>query len=164
MQIFKLAQCPYCGRKIGLLKCWILKTQGEYRCPKCGGYSNIVLHPALVFFGMISVLISAAVFLVQILLIREFSLTVLFLVFLPFLLFFLSSPFLVRFKKPVTHRRPPEDGRGGPRIEPPETQNGGYRIEPPGESRRRGLQSPPPGAQNRNGGERSIVMNYTRKL
>lgn len=163
MQIFKLAQCPYCGRKIGLLRCWILKTQGEYRCPKCGGYSNIVLHPALIIFAMIAILISTAVFLIQILLIRTFSWLILVLVFLPFLLFFLSSVFLVQFKKPASRKRPPEE-RNGLRIEPPETQNRGHRIEPPSERDRRGFQSQPPGARNRDGGERTIVMNYTRKL
>ncbi len=163
MQTFKLAQCPYCGRKIGLLRCWVLKTQGEYRCPKCGGYSNIVLHPALVFFGMVAILISTAVFLIQILLIRTFSWLVLILVFLPFLLFFLSSVFLVRFKKPVSRRRPPEEGHGL-QIEPPETQKPDFRIEPPDDRGRRGFQSEPPGARNRDGGERTIVMNYTRKL
>jgi predicted RNA-binding Zn-ribbon protein involved in translation (DUF1610 family) len=150
MQTFKQAQCPYCGRKIGLLKCWVLKTEGEYRCPKCGGYSNIVLNPILISFAMICIIISTAIFLVQILLIRTFSWLIFTLVFLPFFIFFFSSVFLVQFKKPASRRRPPEERRDF-RIEPPESQRSGYRIEPPD-------------SRYRNRGERTVVSNYTRKL
>lgn len=153
MQTSKQARCPYCGRKISLLKCWVLKTEGEYRCPNCGEYSNIVLNPLLIPFAMICIIISSAIFLIQILLIRTFSWMMFTLVFLPFLIFFLSSAFLVRFKKTSPPRRPPEEGSRF-RIEPPKNgRPSGYRIEPP-DTRN----------QNRKREERNIVTNYTRKL
>ena len=62
MKRFGLPACPYCGLKIGPVRTWILKSQGEYQCIRCGGISNIVLHPAVSFLAAAAILISILIF------------------------------------------------------------------------------------------------------
>ena len=45
MQYFGVPRCPYCKKRVNLIRTWSLKRQGEYRCPRCGGISNIFLSP-----------------------------------------------------------------------------------------------------------------------
>lgn len=142
MKLFRKAECPYCGRKIGLLSAWLLKTQGEFQCPKCGGYSNITVDGISVLFALLAVFFSCAIFIIHLLFIKTFSIPVCCLLFLPFFLFFLSSVFLVRLRKPVAKRKPPDD-----------VQQYRPRRTAPGER-------PPV----RTGNEHTIVMNCVRKM
>ena len=109
MKKFRKAQCPHCGKKIGVLNAWVLKTQGEYKCPKCGGYSNIQLDSAVYLLAVIAAVLSAIFFIIHFLLIQRFSWISLCLVVFPFLLFFLLSPFLVRLRKPTVRRKEPTE-------------------------------------------------------
>lgn len=144
---WRRTECPYCGKKVGLLRCWILKSQGEYRCPQCGGYSNIVLSPAILIIAALAILISGGLYAAQLLFIRSFSWQILVLVFLPFLLFYLLSVFMVGLRKPAVRKKQPE------------SQSLDYKIEPPDSGDRR----PPPDG---NGGNinRTTVMRPIRKL
>lgn len=42
-----LPKCPHCGKQVNWFRAWALKTQGEYRCGKCGECSNVSLDKAL---------------------------------------------------------------------------------------------------------------------
>lgn len=107
MKKFRKPRCPHCGRKLGLLGAWMLRTQGEYVCPKCGGVSNVVLDRSIYGFAFLTVSASAVFFLLAVFGLLSFDLWLLLLVLLPFLLFYLISVFLVRLKKPAARRRPP---------------------------------------------------------
>ncbi len=120
MKKFRKAQCPHCGKKIGILTAWILKTQGEYKCPKCGGYSNIELDRAAYLLAALAAVLSAVFFVVHLLLIKLFSWVSLCLVVAPFILFFLLSPFLVRLRKPTVRKRTPA---GQQKQRPPEPES-----------------------------------------
>ncbi|HEX3025985.1 MAG TPA: hypothetical protein VHR42_01975 [Clostridia bacterium] len=100
-------QCPYCGKKLGLTAAWILRTQGEYHCPDCGAYSNIEMSGGIYLLAVIAAILSAGAFLVQLVLVRSFSWLSLAVVCIPFILFFLASPFFVRLQKPAVRRRRP---------------------------------------------------------
>lgn len=115
MKKFGKTECPYCGKKIGVLGAWILKTQGEYRCPQCGGYSNIVMSGRIFIFAAVAALLSMIIFLVSLVAVHFFSVISIVLVALPFALFFLISPFFVQLKKPQVRRQPP----GGPQRQRP---------------------------------------------
>ena len=118
MKKFRKAQCPYCGRKASLLSTCFLRTQGEYKCPKCGGFSNIQLDGAAILFGFLAIFLSAVFFAVQYFFIKTFNWLFLSLVVFPFVLFYLSSLFLVRLRKPVMQKRAP-DGTQRARPIPP---------------------------------------------
>lgn len=104
-------ECPYCQRKVGLIGAWILKTQGEYRCPQCGGISDIVLTGRIYLLAVAAALVSAVLLLIHVFFVRVFSWTSLILVPLPFLLFFLVCPLYVRLRKPVIRRNGGTPGR-----------------------------------------------------
>ncbi|MFU0832019.1 MAG: Cxxc_20_cxxc protein [Oscillospiraceae bacterium] len=112
MKKFRKPRCPHCGYKIGLIKTWALKTQGEYLCPKCGRVSNIVLDRLVYLFAFLAILVSAIFFTLGFIEILPLDVWLLLLILLPFLLFYLSSVFLVRLKKPAVRRKAiPKRGR-----------------------------------------------------
>lgn len=105
MKKFRKPRCPHCGYKIGLIKTWALKTQGEYMCPKCGRVSNIVLDRLVYLFAFLAILVSAIFFTLGMLEILSLDVWLILLILLPFLLFYLTSVFLVRLKKPAVRRK-----------------------------------------------------------
>lgn len=112
MKKFRKPRCPHCGNKIGYMRAWVLKTQGEYLCPKCGAISNIVLDRLAYLLAFLAVLVSAVFFALGMIGLLPVDIWLLLLVFLPFLLFYLIAVFLVRLKKPaVRKRRAPPAGR-----------------------------------------------------
>jgi hypothetical protein len=155
MKNFRKAQCPYCERKLSLLNCWFLKTQGEYKCPKCGGISNIELDSTVILIALLAVLLSGILFAFHLFFVQTFSFTYIFLVFLPFFLFFILSILLVRLRKPAMRKRPPEQVRRPHSIEPPDDDTGmkTYPIEPPDSKEK-----------NAQGNGHTIVMNYVKRM
>lgn len=108
MSKFRKPKCPYCGKKLSLPSVWVIKKHGEYICPECGGISNIVLDKSIHVFAFLAILLGTAFFLISFINIINFNIWMLFLVLLPFCLFFLLSVFLVRLRKPnVVKRRAP---------------------------------------------------------
>ena len=144
MKKFREAQCPYCGAKVGIINAWVLKTQGEYKCPKCSGYSNIELDSAIYILAVVALLLSAIFFIIHILFIRLFSWFSLSLVITPFLLFFLLAPFLVRLRKPVIRKR----ALSGQRRKQTEVSPQAFKIN----------------NTEKNNMDRTIVMDYIKKL
>ncbi|WOC32288.1 MULTISPECIES: single stranded DNA-binding domain-containing protein [Caproicibacterium] len=105
MKKLQYPQCPYCGKKVNPLLAFTLKNQGEYRCTKCSGISNIALDGAVYKLAVSMVLAAAAVFLVEELLVRRFLWYSALLVLLPFLIFYVLSPLFLELKRPVIKRR-----------------------------------------------------------
>lgn len=141
---WRRAECPYCGKKVGLLKCWIIKSQGEYRCPQCGGYSNIVLNSVILLLALLAVLISGVLYAAQLLFIRSFSWQILLLVFLPFLLFYILSVFMVGLRKPAVRKKPSDSTSLNYKIEPPNTGSPGSEPNGGGNHTDRAETSRPP--------------------
>ncbi|MDD3260986.1 MAG: hypothetical protein PHU79_03610 [Oscillospiraceae bacterium] len=98
--------CPYCGKRVNPLMAFVLKDQGEYRCTKCRGISNVHLNYAIYRLAVVLVLTSAAILLIEEIFIRRFSWYSPLLVFLPFLIFYLLSPFYVELRRPIIKRKP----------------------------------------------------------
>ena len=140
---FGLPKCPSCGRRLNWFRAWSVKTQGEFRCGRCGACSNVVLHRLLYILSLIAASVSAVLFLVLVAFVREFAFVSLIWIVLPFLLFFLISPFFVQLRPPAQKRQPSELRRrpvdperipaqrapkqGAPVRRPPPSQNGGNR-------------------------------------
>ncbi len=112
MSKFRKPRCPYCGNKIGFFHTMMLKSQGEYLCPKCSGISNIVLDRLLYRLAFFAILTSAVFFLLDLLGFLSLDLWLILLVLIPFLLFYLVSVFLVRLVKPPARKRPAPPERG----------------------------------------------------
>ncbi len=111
----KLPICPHCQKRVNWFRAWALKTQGEYRCNKCGACSNVALDKLIYPLAIVAAGAGAVFFILFVALVREFSFTALLLIAVPFLLFFLISPFFVRLRpvqsgNPRPVRRRPANG------------------------------------------------------
>ena len=102
-----LPKCPHCGKQVNWFRAWALKTQGEYRCGKCGECSNVALDKALYPLAAVAAIAGAVFFVLFVTLVQEFSFTSLVLIAVPFLLFFLISPFFVRLRPIQPAKMPP---------------------------------------------------------
>lgn len=105
MKMFQLPSCPYCDKKINYIATWVLRREGEFRCPRCRGISNIILDFKLALFATGTVVISALLFLFLILVFKIESIAIIILIISPILLFYILSVFFVRLKKPVMKKR-----------------------------------------------------------
>ncbi len=104
MQYFGVPRCPYCKKRVNLIRTWSLKRQGEYQCPRCGGISNIYLSPLIYVFALLAVFSAGAVYFFHKFILNDVDLTTCFQVILPFVVFFLLSLFMVYLAKPVIKR------------------------------------------------------------
>lgn len=101
MQYFGVPTCPYCKKRVNLIRTWSLKRQGEYQCPRCGGISNIFLSPLIYVFALLAVFAGGAVYFFHKFVLDDITLSTALQVLIPFAVFFLLSLFLVYLAKPV---------------------------------------------------------------
>ncbi len=104
MQYFGVPRCPYCNKRVNIIRTWSLKKQGEYKCPRCGGISNIFLSPLIYVFAVIAVFTGGAIFFFHRFVMDDIVLTTAIQVLIPFGCFFFLSLFTVYLKKPVINK------------------------------------------------------------
>ncbi len=104
MRYFGIPVCPYCKKRVNLIRTWSLKKQGEYRCPRCGGISNVFLSPLIYIFAVLAIFSSVALFFFHRFMLDDVSLKTVVQVFIPFAAFFFLSLFMVYLAKPVIKR------------------------------------------------------------
>ena len=109
MKYFGVASCPYCKKRVNLLRTWSLKRQGEYQCPRCSGISNIFLSPLIYVFALLAVFSGGAVYFFHKFVLDDISLTTVGQVLIPFAIFFLLSLFMVHLEKPVIKKMTPAE-------------------------------------------------------
>lgn len=96
--------CPYCGKRVGYFKKWMLKNKGDYVCNACGNRSIVVINKIVVPMAIITVIISVLLVLLFTFLV-DMEIWSIILIFIPFLIFFLASVFTVRLKQIVPNSR-----------------------------------------------------------
>lgn len=104
MQYFGVPTCPYCKKRVNLIRTWKLKREGEYRCPRCGGISNIFLSPLVYVFSVIAICAGVCIYFFHKFVLDDITLFTCLYIFIPFILFFILSLFTVYLKKPVIKR------------------------------------------------------------
>ena len=109
MKYFGVASCPYCKKRVNLLRTWSLKRQGEYQCPRCSGISNIFLSPLIYVFALLAVFSGGAVYFFHKFILDDISLSTVTQVLIPFAVFFLLSLFMVHLEKPVIKKMTPAE-------------------------------------------------------
>lgn len=134
-----LPVCPYCGRRLNPFVAWLYKTKGEYRCPACSHFSNVIADRKTPVFGIVAVSLSLAVFLIFLFANGKVPLWGISLMVVPFFLFTLFAPFLVRLEKlPQTapkperqkSRQPARQQRQLPRVTAPAPRPAPQHPEP----------------------------------
>lgn len=101
MHYFGVPTCPYCKKRVNIIRTWSLKRQGEYQCPRCGGISNIFLSPLVYVLALLAVFAGGAMYFFHKFVLDNISLKTAIYVFVPFAAFFLFSLFTVYLEKPV---------------------------------------------------------------
>lgn len=139
MKYFGVPTCPYCRKRVNLIRTWSLKRQGEYRCPRCSGISNIYLSPLIYVFALLAVFAGGAVYFFHKFVLDDISFSILVQVIVPFAVFFLLSLFMVYLEKPVIKKVPKaevdkkrrreqflEERRAQPSMQPIQYDSGEY--------------------------------------
>ncbi len=114
MRYFGVPVCPYCKKRVNLIRTWSLKKQGEYCCPRCGGISNVYLSPLIYVFALLAVFSGGAMYFFHRYILGDLTFSTVLQVLLPFVLFYLISLFMVYLAKPVikkVYRSPKEQVR-----------------------------------------------------
>lgn len=106
MRYFGIPTCPYCKKRVNLIRTWSLKRQGEYQCPRCGGISNIFLSPLIHVFAVLAVFSGGALYFFHKFILDDISLDTVWQILVPFALFFVLSLFMVYLVKPVIKKVP----------------------------------------------------------
>ncbi|MGN0518548.1 MAG: hypothetical protein ACI4II_07470 [Acutalibacteraceae bacterium] len=93
---FRLGRCPYCKSKVPYTKAFFERDNGEYICPDCDEVSNIYFIKRMNIVISIVSAIAVTVFILYLFFGNKASLLGATLVMIPFVLFFLMTPFFFR--------------------------------------------------------------------
>lgn len=112
MQYIGIPTCPYCKKRVNIIRVWSMKKHGEFMCPRCKGISNIFLSPIVYISAILAVAASFLIYFFSKFVTDSVSLMTVLQVFIPFGIFFILCLFFVYLEKPVIRRvkRTP-DGR-----------------------------------------------------
>lgn len=133
MRYVGIPTCPYCRKRVNLIRTWSLKRQGEYQCPRCGGISNIFLSPLVYVLALLAVFGGGAMYFFHKFVLDDISLDTALYVFIPFAAFFLLSLFMVYLEKPVIKKVPKSEynkRRSGNSAVEAYDRSGEYHPEP----------------------------------
>ena len=100
MQYFGIPTCPYCKKHVNLVRTWRLKREGEYKCPRCGGISNIYLSPLVYVFAVLAICAGVCIYFFHKFVLDDIKLFTCLQIFIPFATFLLFKPFHGVFKAP----------------------------------------------------------------
>lgn len=101
MKYIGVPRCPYCRKRVSFIRTWRLKREGEYRCPRCSGISNIFLSPLIYVFALVAIFAGGALYFFHKFILDDIEPMTALEVFIPFVLFFILSLFLVYLEKPM---------------------------------------------------------------
>ncbi|MEG1427193.1 MAG: hypothetical protein RSC76_05845 [Oscillospiraceae bacterium] len=112
MKYIGIPSCPYCKKRVNIIRIWSMKKHGEYQCPRCKGISNIFLSPLIYVFAVIAIAAAFLLYFFQKFIFDSITIFSGVQVLIPFLIFFLLSLFMVYLEKPVIKRiRKTADGK-----------------------------------------------------
>ena len=123
MQYFGVPTCPYCKKRVNLIRTWKLKREGEYKCPRCSGISNIYLSPLVYVFSVLAICAAVCIYFFHKFVLEDIQLMTCLYIFIPFAAFFILSLFTVYLKKPVIKRVQRPTGKERKENEHPARRN-----------------------------------------
>lgn len=99
----KITKCPYCSKQLTFFQAFVIRNRGEYFCNKCKKESNILIKKTLlipfIFAAILSLLILAMFFFIT----DRTNLWFMFFVAIPFIGFYLFTPFYIDLKPRKKH-------------------------------------------------------------
>ena len=91
-------KCPYCGKKIGYLKAFMIRRRGEHFCQKCKKVSNIHIKKTIWLFFIFVLLMSLAIMGFYLFFTDRENLLFILYAVIPFFVFYLFAPLFVRLR------------------------------------------------------------------
>lgn len=133
MHYFGVPTCPYCKKRVNIIRTWSLKRQGEYKCPRCGGISNIFLSPLIHIFAVLAIFSGGALYFFHKFILDDITLKTVVQIIIPFVAFYLISLFMVYLVKPVIKKVPRAEVDRKKRSASPASRQNSRPINPPGQ-------------------------------
>lgn len=99
----KLTKCPYCSKQITYFQAFVNRSRGEFFCNKCKKESNILIKKTLLIPFFIALIISLFILAGFLFFTEKTSLWFMLLVALPFVGFYIFTPFFVVLKPRKKH-------------------------------------------------------------
>lgn len=99
----KITKCPYCGKQLTFMQAFIIRTRGEYFCNKCKKESNILIKKSLMIPFVIALILSLLILAVFLFMTERTNLIFMLLVAIPFIGFYMMTPFYVDLKPRKKH-------------------------------------------------------------
>ena len=91
-------RCPYCGKRISYFTALSIRRRGEYYCKKCKKDSNVHIKKTIWVLFFAAVVFALIIMGYYLLITDRRNPWFIFFVAVPFLLFYLFSPFFVRLR------------------------------------------------------------------
>lgn len=144
MRYFGVPTCPYCRKRVNLIRTWSLKRQGEYQCPRCGGISNIFLSPLIYVFALLAIFAGGSMYFFHKFILDDIDLETVIYVIVPFGVFFLISLFMVYLEKPVIKKVSKAEFDKRRRLRPASSEPQAYQAPAAGDYAPRASHRPGP--------------------
>lgn len=99
----KLTKCPYCGKQMTFFQAFVYRTRGEFFCNKCKKESNVLIKKTLLIPFFVALLLSLMILFVFLFMTEKTNLWYMFFVIIPFICFYVLTPFFVVLKPRKKH-------------------------------------------------------------
>lgn len=99
----KITKCPYCSKQLSFFQAFFVRTKGEYFCNKCKKESNVMIKKALLMPFILLLILSLVILFLFLFITDRTNLWFMFFVAVPFIIFYLITPFYVELKPRKKH-------------------------------------------------------------
>ena len=99
----KITKCPYCSKQLSFFQAFFVRTKGEFFCNKCKKESNVMIRKTLLVPFIILLLLSLIILFLFLFMTDRTNLWFMFFVAVPFIIFYLITPFYVELKPRKKH-------------------------------------------------------------
>lgn len=99
----KITKCPYCSKQLSFFQAFFVRTKGEFFCNKCKKESNVMIRKTLLVPFIILLLLSLIILFLFLFITDRTNLWFMFFVAVPFIIFYLITPFYVELKPRKKH-------------------------------------------------------------
>ena len=91
-------KCPYCGKNVSYPVAFLLRRRGEYFCKKCKKESNVHFSKWVWVAVLFTVLLSLMILVYFLFMTDRENLWYILAVMIPYIIFYLCSPFFIRLR------------------------------------------------------------------
>ncbi len=99
----KITKCPYCGKQLTFFQAFVIRNRGEYFCNKCKKESNILIKKTMLVPFAVATILSLLILALFVFVTDRTNLWFMLFVAVPYIGFYLLTPFYVVLKPRKKH-------------------------------------------------------------